>query len=545
VERGREPGGARPGQTPAGDGAATSGGNDSMNGHSSDPRARATIAALLAAAVLGALPAFAETPLAPRAVPDKPTLSEMQSMRTTGRVVVKFSDGVKVRIAAGRTRGLSSVEDKALREVLAAAGVALSDFRRLHARSEAELDAERKTSEAESGEALADLNNYYVVTVTGSLGAAEFAARLNTLAFVEIAEPQPAPSPAPSTPDFTGQQGYAQPPGAGIGRLDTLTHPGGDGRKVTIVDVEYSWLFAHEDLKLDPKTTILGKRTPLDFFNDTNHGTAVLGILAARDNGKGVTGLAPKATIKASPAATVERGYDVAFAIGVATGALKKGDVILIEQQTGVCGGACGEDQVGCGPVEFFQANFDAIQAATAKGIIVVEAAGNGAVNLDGPACKRKFDRTRRDSGAIVVGAGSAATGERMSFSSFGSRVDVQGWGEKVATTGYGDLYDPGPRRKEYTATFAGTSSASPIVTGAVTMIQGALKGRKLAVATPKEMRKALVKTGQVRAGTAEIGPLPDTNKALKRLLKARQKQTLPVAAAADEATVTALAAAE
>ena len=504
-----------------------------MTDTSGSPRARATIAALLAAAVLSALPAFADTPLAPRAVPDKPTLAEMQSVRTTGRVVVKFSEGVKVRIASGRTRGLSSVEDKALRAVLAEAGVALSDFRRLHARSEAELDAERATSEAESGEALADLNNYYVVTVTGSLGAAEFAARLNALPFVEVAEPQPAPSPPPVSPDLTGLQGYALPPATGIGRLDTLTHRGGDGKNVTIVDIEFSWLFAHEDLKLDKEKAILGKLTPFDFFNDTNHGTAVLGVLAGIDNGKGVTGLAPKATIKVSPADTVERGFDVAFAIGVATGALKKGDVILIEQQTAVCGGACGETQVGCGPVEFFQASFDAIKAATAKGIVVVEAAGNGAVDLDGPACKRKFDRSKRDSGAIIVGAGSSATRERLSFSSFGSRLDVQGWGENVATTGYGDAFDGGSRRKQYTGQFSGTSSASPIVTGAVAMIQGALKGKKLAVATPKEMRKALTKTGQPQTGADLIGPLPDTNKALNRLLKARQKERSQAVAAA------------
>jgi subtilisin family serine protease len=504
-----------------------------------------TTATALAALLALCLPALAETALAPRVVPDKPSLSEMQALRTTGRVVVKFAEGVKVRIAAGRTRGLSSVEDQALRAVLAEAGVALSDFQRLHARSEAALDAERATSEAESGEALADLNNYYVVRASGPLGPAELAAKLNALSFVELAEPQPAPSPPPATPDFSGQQGYALPPATGIGRLDTLKHPGGDGKDVTIADVEYSWLFGHEDLQLKPEKAILGDRTPIDPFGDTNHGTAVLGILGARDNGKGVTGLAPKATLRASPANT-DVGFDVAFAIGVATGALKKGDVILIEQQAPVCGGACGGDQVGCGPVEFFQSTFDAIKAATAKGIIVVEAAGNGSVNLDGPACGGLFNRAVRDSGAIIVGAGSAVGRSRLSFSSFGSRLDVQGWGEQVATTGYGDLFDTGTRRKQYTATFGGTSSASPIVTGAVAMIQGALKGKRLAVAKPKEMRQTLTKTGQPQGGVALIGPLPDTAKALNRLLKARQKErpqavaAVPVTAA--EAPVLAAA---
>lgn len=499
----------------------------------------AALAALLALAV----PASAGAPLAPRAVPEKPSLAEMQTVRTTGRVVVKFAEGVRVRIASGRTRGLSSTEDAALRAVLAEAGVGIGDLRRLHARDEAALDAERADSEAESGEALADLNNYYVVTTSGRLGPAALADRLNALPFVELAEPQPAPSPPPATPDLTNLQGYALPPGTGIGRLDTLTHPGGDGKGVTIVDIEFNWLFAHEDLKLDREKTILGGLAPIDPFNDPFHGTAVLGILAARDNGKGVTGLAPKAGIKVVPANT-ERGFDVAFAIGVATGSLKKGDVILIEQQTPVCGGVCGITQEGCGPVEFFQPTFDAIKAATAKGIVVVEAAGNGAVDLDGPACGRKFDRTRRDSGAIIVGAGSAVGRERLFFSSFGSRLDVQGWGEQVATTGGGDAFDGGSRRKQYTGQFNGTSSASPIVTGAVAMIQGALKGKKLAVATPKEIRKALVKTGQPQGGAELIGPLPNTDKALRRLLKARQKEKAePVASV--PATAEVLAAAE
>ena len=37
---------------------------------------------------------------------------------------------------------------------------------------------------------------------------------------------------------------------------------------------------------------------------------------------------------------------------------------------------------------------------------VVVEAAGNGAVELDAPECEGWFDRSVRDSGAIIVGAG-------------------------------------------------------------------------------------------------------------------------------------------
>ena len=85
------------------------------------------------------------------------------------------------------------------------------------------------------------------------------------------------------------------------------------------------------------------------------------------------------------------------------------------------------------GPIEVVSPVFDAIQTAVANGFVVVEAAGNGSVNLDQAACGTTFDRTVQDSGAIIVGAGqppsSGADRQRATFSTFGSRVDVQGWG--------------------------------------------------------------------------------------------------------------------
>ena len=125
-------------------------------------------------------------------------------------------------------------------------------------------------------------------------------------------------------------------------------------------------------------------------------------------------------------------------------------------------GGACGQDQLGCGPVEASQSVFDVIQRAASLGRIVLEAAGNGRVDLGGPSCNGAFNRNLRDSGAIIVGAGSATDHSRLGFSSYGSRVDVQGWGEKVATTGYGDAFDLTDETRLYTYRFGGTSSATP-----------------------------------------------------------------------------------
>ncbi|MEV6324769.1 hypothetical protein AB0M45_26805 [Nocardia sp. NPDC051787] len=129
------------------------------------------------------------------------------------------------------------------------------------------------------------------------------------------------------------------------------------------------------------------------------------------------------------------------------------------------------------------------------------------------------------DSGAIIVGAGTPPPGfhgrdhgparSRLAFSNYGKRVDAQGWGLEVTTTGYGDLQGGSDEDLWYTDVFSGTSSASPIVTGAVASYQGmsgAAAGRK----TPGEVRTRLRETGSpqtdapARPATQRIGTLPD-----------------------------------
>ena len=61
-------------------------------------------------------------------------------------------------------------------------------------------------------------------------------------------------------------------------------------------------------------------------------------------------------------------------------------------------------DQFEFVAMEYWDSYFDAIKNATARGIIVVEAAGNGGMDLDSSIYGGKFDRSVRDSGAILVG---------------------------------------------------------------------------------------------------------------------------------------------
>lgn len=462
------------------------------------------------------------TSLTPRWIPAKPARTELGPSQDRNRVVVKFVEGSDVRM---RPAGLVSLRGEnlaAVRAVLARHRVGNNEIRRYFTRPENELDDEKRRGEALGRRQLADLNAYFEILVPSGVDAGRLCDDLNSLSIVELAEPAPLPAPppvdiSPVTPDFTPQQGYRAPPGLGglgivslreLSALDARQVPGGDGSGTTFVDIEYSWQLDHEDLELPP-TANIDTATAVDPFGNTDHGTAVLGMIVGRDNGYGVTGIAPAATARVAPANTQQYGFSVARAVSLATAALNAGDVILLEQQTPVCGAAA------YGPVEWNQPTFDAISTATAVGLIVVEAAGNGSVDLDAPACLSRFDTTVRDSGAIIVGAGHPTTRARLSFSSYGSRVNVQGWGSGVTTTGYGAAFNPGDVRQLYTYGFSGTSSASPMVTGAALAVQGARRAIGLAPLSSQEMRQRLIDTGKPQYGSEHIGPLPNVPNAL------------------------------
>lgn len=383
------------------------------------------------------------------------------------------------------------------------------------------------TGETRSAQELPDLRLWFVITLKPGTDSAAFIQEMKSLRGVEIAEPAPLPQPLPAvTPAMTRSQGYLTAAPTGIHANYSWTKPGGNGAGITIYDIEYSWNQNHEDLTKARGIPLLLSPGdwPIDPFNGNNHGTAVLGELIADRDTKGVTGIAWGADIKLVPASTANMGYNPANAILLAAADGSPGDVILLEQQMTVCGLPFG----AFGPSEWMPPVFDAIQVATANGLVVVEAAGNGGVDLDQDSCYNVFNRSVRDSGAIIVGAGQPPqTGhdrERESFSSYGSRVDLQGWGSWVVTTGYGSSYwnpdDPNNPDYWYTQFFSGTSSASPIIAGAVADLQGIALERFGTPLTAGQIRMLLARTGSPQLGnTAEhIGPRPDLFQAIASL---------------------------
>jgi subtilisin family serine protease len=468
-------------------------------------RARRRGALLLAGCVCLLAAQAAEARHWPRRPAAKPPRTRLLPGDDATRVVVKFAEGSGLRSVAAAAGALRR------------AGMPRAALRRLFAEAPAALDAQRAAGEARSGRALADLNLYFELPVPPAVDAAALCDALNALPEVELALParEPLPPPvdlAPPTPGFEASQGYRAAAPYGIGADAAMTIPGANGYGIALADVEYQWVLDHEDLERDAGAQ-LEPGTLLDPYptDQGNHGTAVLGVLVARKNRYGVSGLVPGATPYVVAASTALHGYDPARAIGLALAALAPGDVILIEQQTWVCGGPLG-------PLEGYPPWFDAIANATALGVVVVEAAGNGGQDLDAPSCDGWFDRTERDSGAILVAAGQLGSRVRMSFSSFGSRVDLQGWGAGVVTSGYGTLFDPGDVRQRYASGFSGTSAASAIVAGAAVAVQGALLARGTEPLAPAALRALLVATGTPQGGADPIGPQPDVMAALAAL---------------------------
>jgi subtilisin family serine protease len=107
-----------------------------------------------------------------------------------------------------------------------------------------------------------------------------------------------------------------------------------------------------------------------------------------------------------------------------------------------------------------------------------------------------------------------------MCWTNFGSRVDVHGWGESVTSLGYGDLFGSAYGENQYyTATFSGTSSASPIVTASVADLQGVALARGRGALDPRYLRGLLASTGTPQASDSRnIGRLPNLRQAISQL---------------------------
>jgi hypothetical protein len=436
------------------------------------------------------------------------------------RVIVQFVRGTPVRVENHALVGLPELAGRGASIPALPEG----SWSRLHTVADAELEAQRQAAVAIFGPELPDLRLTMDLRLAPGVDLERAIDALRARPDVVYALPSCPPLPSPVVPSYVSLQRYMQAPTNGIGATSIATWPGGTGTGIRVIDLEYSWNTNHFDL---PAMISVNAGTPSDPFNDTNHGTAVMGVLVSRNNGQGTTGAMPSAEPYIAPT-NFTTGYNLPGAITAASNAMRAGDVILIEQQWGGPNG--GNNFV---PVEWWRPNYDAVRQAVGAGRVVVAAAGNGNQNLDaaiystGNGGHWPFLPVN-DSGAIIVGAGAAPAvsggsttdRSRLGFSNYGATLDLQGWGERVHTTGYGSLYSTGGINFFYTASFNGTSSASPIVASAVIGVQAVYRAVTGTTLTPAQVREFLRQTGSpqqsgANPATQNIGPRPNIQAAL------------------------------
>ncbi len=440
----------------------------------------------------------------------------VQSRYSADTIEVKFSESSEVSLQndefVSQTNANLSATNKLLKDKKA------TNKRALVSNDTADLRNKQKQLRAQGVEA-PDLTSYYRVKLEAGQNTKDVANQLKQLPGIVEAYPAPIPAPAPSTPNMTSFQTYLTAAPSGMGITPATSLPGSNGKNVKIADLEYSWSTTHEDL---PKNRLAGAYWPIgspsDPFSDTNHGTAVSGIIGGARNSFGIDGIASGAEFHMVNTYSSDLGWDVPSAIYGASSRMSAGDVILLEQQTY-------DANNNLVPVEWIPSVYDAIKAATASGIVVVEAAANGGVNLNDPAYGTTFPSGKPDSGALMVGAGSACATDgnhyRLGFSNYGSRVNVQGNGHCVMSTGYGSFYGSNATNDAYINGFSGTSSASALMAATVGALSSSYEDIYKKPATPALIRSTLINTGTAQYtafDTGHIGPLPNLKAAIKSL---------------------------
>ena len=273
----------------------------------------------------------------------------------------------------------------------------------------------------------------------------------------------------------------------GVNRVDgdLSSTKSGDGSGKVNVDIgilDSGVDLNHPDLNVYRQVTFVSGTSSGN--DDYGHGTAVAGVAAAKDNYKGVVGVAPGArlwAIKVLDSNGIGSTSDLIKGIDYVTQHADEIDVVNL---------SFGTD----GPND---ALHTAIINSVAAGVTYVVAAGNDAKDASSviPASYPEVIAVSAivDTDGKCGGIGKSTTVGKddnfASFSNYGSVVDMAAPGVQIKTTTRGSSY----------TTFSGTSASTPHVTGAA-----ALYKSEHPDATPSDIRNALRSLGSSRATTCD-----------------------------------------
>ncbi|MEL4012940.1 S8 family serine peptidase [Dryocola clanedunensis] len=297
------------------------------------------------------------------------------------------------------------------------------------------------------------------------------------------------------TPDFTSQQNYLAAP-KGMNILP-LWEKGYAGQAVNIRHLDFGIYHNHEDFQSGNIIVVASR----DESEDCNHGTASTGCIAASANGFGVTGIAHS---------SLYYFYDTDYLDNIMEHA-QPGEIVSLNIQTITDDGYL--------PIIAIKSWWDTIKNITEKGAIVIASAGNGGLDLSNTAICPDYG----DCGAILVDACNPDNGRRMWYSNYGHYTSmINSWGESVTTAGYSSLQDMPGHNRDYTDSFNGTSSATPLCCGALALLQSYARKQRLTI-TPQAMRELIAQSDYLEGLIDHIGRRPNVEQLTRIIDKAIQ----------------------
>ena len=277
--------------------------------------------------------------------------------------------------------------------------------------------------------------------------------------------------------------------GADINALDAWRTSKGFGTKVAVIDTGFDVKnpdinFADDSfnaLSVDEDGNVSDPNEEYDAsapsYSRENHATAVAGIIAAKDNGKGVVGVAPEAKI--IPIRLINDYGMVSSAQIIA--AHRKADELgakIINNSWGSYDPSLGENEVlDITAAEREMYEDVAKNGNNGKGILIIFASGNsGDKNFNNaPEARQDY--------VLAVGA-TDSTDQRSSYSLYGSELDLVapgGGAQSIITTDRRDvmrnvggklrLKIKGYAKGNIATDFHGTSAAAPVVAGVAALV--------------------------------------------------------------------------
>ncbi|MDP3543817.1 MAG: S8 family peptidase [Elusimicrobiota bacterium] len=284
---------------------------------------------------------------------------------------------------------------------------------------------------------------------------------------------QQAEDPAPTAPG-------AQETPWGITRVkapEAWATTRGKGVKLVVIDTGID--MTHPELSGIIKGGWNAISTAATFNDDNGHGSHVAGTIAAKDDAKGVVGVAPE--IDLYGVKVLDENGSGTFDDVIA------GMLWAAENKMEVANMSLGANSGN-------QSLADAVEAMRKAGVILIAAAGNSGRSVGYPAAYP---------GAIAVAASNSADG-LASFSSRGPTVAVIAPGVSVKSTYMRGGYD----------TLSGTSMAAPHAAGLAALYVATHKG-----ASPEATRAALAAASTKLPGVPDIGQgagLPTADKLVR-----------------------------